>query len=182
MSDLVNECLEAFPKWLAELHDDATALSSLLTAESIPEKARRFVAGSLNYLAKSLDLIPDGVEDLGYLDDAFVLRIGARLALQEAPDAREADIRGVLARLSDEVELIERLLEDDYVRLEKYTRALEKGAARGRSVDDIIGDPQVRADIMREVQVWAKSYETPSFTTEEQTLIKLRSFLSTKLP
>jgi uncharacterized membrane protein YkvA (DUF1232 family) len=182
MSDLVNECLEAFPKWLAELHDDAVALSSLLTAESMPEKARRHVAGGLNYLAKSLDLIPDGVEDLGYLDDAFLLRIAARLALQDAPEAREMDIRGVLARLSDEAALIERLLEDDYLRLEKYARGLEKGAARGRAVDDIVSDPQVRADVIREVKAWAKSYETPSFTKEEQTLIKLRSFLATKLP
>ena len=182
MSDLVNECLEAFPKWLAELNDDAVVLSSLLTAESIPEKARRYVAGSLNYLAKSLDLIPDGVEDLGYLDDAFVLRVSARLAVLEAPDARVADIRGVLARLSDEAKLIERLLEGDYARLERYVRGLEKGAARGRAVDDIISEPEVRADVLREVQVWAKSYETPSFTREEQTLIKLRSFLATKLP
>ncbi len=182
MTDLANECLEVFPKWLESLGEDAVALASLLSAESIPETARRLVAGSLNYLSKSLDLIPDGVEDLGYLDDAFVVRVAAKLAVDEVPGTREADIRGVLAGLAEQADLIEKLLEDDYPRLVKYVRTLEKGAARGRAVDDIVGDSSVRGELVREVQVWSKSYETPSFTRDEQTLIKLKSFLSAKLP
>jgi uncharacterized membrane protein YkvA (DUF1232 family) len=182
MNDLANECLEAFPKWLESLNEDAVVLASLLTAESIPEPARRYVAGSLNYLAKSLDLIPDGVEDLGYLDDAFVMRVAANLAVEQAPTARDADIRGIIARFADEAELIERLLEDDYARLVKYVRGLEKGAARGYTVDEIIADPSVRGNVIRDVQVWSKSYKTPSFTKDEQTLIKLKSFLAAKLP
>jgi len=181
MSEIETRCLEAFPKWLAALNDDAVAMSSLLMAESIPEKARRHVAGALNYLFKSLDLIPDGVEDLGYLDDAFVLRLASRLALRDVPEAREADIRGVLARLANEAELIEQLLEADYARLEKYVRALEKGAGRGRTVDDIIAEPSVRSEMMREVQQWARSYSTPSFSGGANSLVKLRAFLSAKL-
>lgn len=182
MSELAAECLEAFPKWLESLDEDASALASLLTAESVPERARRFVAGSLNYLNKSLDLIPDGVEDLGYLDDAFVLRVAAKIAVDEVPGTRESDIRGVVGRLADDAALVERLLEDDYGRLVKYVRTLEKGAARGRAVDDIIADPSVRGELIREVQVWGKSYQTPSFTKDEQTLVKLKSFLAAKLP
>ena len=182
MTELADACLDAFPKWLESLNEDATMLASLLTAESIPEQARRYVAGSLNYLSKSLDLIPDGVEDLGYLDDAFVLRVAANLAVTEVPGSRDADIRGVLARLAGDVDLIEKLLEDDFPRMVKYVRTLEKGAARGRSVDDVIRETSVRNEMIREVQAWSKSYRTPSFTKDEQTLIKLKSFLSTKLP
>ncbi|MCU0692182.1 MAG: DUF1232 domain-containing protein [Polyangiaceae bacterium] len=182
MSDLVNRCLEAFPQWLGSLGDDTVALCSLLTAESIPDRARRHVAGSVNYVCKSLDLIPDGVEDLGYLDDAFVLRIACRLALRDDPAARQADIRGLLARLAHESALIEELLEAEYPRLEKYVRALEKGAARGRLVDEIVNDAGVRSEVMREVQSWARNYSAPSFTTDEKTLIKLRSFFAAKLP
>ena len=77
MSELNTRCLDAFPEWLKTLPEDAVALSLLLDDESLPEPARRRVAGSLNYLFKSLDLIPDGIEDLGFLDDAFVIRPGA---------------------------------------------------------------------------------------------------------
>ncbi len=181
MSEIETRCLEAFPKWLAALNEDAVALSSLLTAESIPDRARRHVAGALNYLFKSLDLIPDGVEELGYLDDAFVLRIASRLAIRDVPEAREADIRGVLARLAQDVDLVEQLLETDYGKLEKYVRALEKGAARGRTVDEIMAEPSARSAILRDVQQWARSYSAPTLSGGANSLVKLRAFLSAKL-
>ena len=33
-----------------------------------------------------------------------------------------------------------------------------------------------------DVNTWAKSYRTPSFTRDEKTLVRLRAFLGTKLP
>jgi len=181
MTEIEDQCLEAFPKWLAALNDDAVAMSSLLMAESIPDKARRHVAGALNYLFKSLDLIPDGVEDLGYLDDAFVLRVASRLALRDAPEAREADIRGVLVRLAHDAALIEQLLEGEYAKFEKYVRSLERGAGRGRSVDEIVTDQAVRSEVVHAAQQWARGYSAPSFAGGPNSLIKLRAFLSARL-
>ena len=182
MNEVTQQCLDTFPNWLASLPEDAVALASLLSADSIPEVARRYVAGSLSYLYKSLDLIPDGIEDLGYLDDAFVLRVAAHLAVTESPESKEADIRGLLARLSTEAELIRKALEGDYARLESYVRTLRKSAARGRSVDEIIGDSNVRGEFVHDVGAWAKSFKVPSFTRDEKTIIKLKSFLGSKLP
>lgn len=182
MDPSTEQLLDACAKWLQDLADDAVALASLLNAESIPESARRYVAGSLNYLWKSLDLIPDGVEDLGYLDDAFVMRVAAKLAIDEAPAAREADIRGLLARLADEAAVAKQVLGDDYGRLAKYVRSLQKGAARGRTVDEVVTNPAERAALVRDVHGWAKQYAVPAFHRDEKNLIKLRSFLSSKLP
>src|SRR5881394_3793556 len=80
MNELYNRCLDTFPEWLRSLATDATDLSNLLEGDGISEDAKKYVAGSLNYLFKSLDLIPDGIEDLGFLDDAFVLRVAAAAA------------------------------------------------------------------------------------------------------
>jgi uncharacterized membrane protein YkvA (DUF1232 family) len=180
--ELRTSCLEAFPKWLASLADDAVSLGSLLAAESLPEVARRHVAGALGYLHKSLDLIPDGVEDVGYVDDAFVLRVAARLALADAPGAKEADIRGILARLAGDAVLVEQLLGQDYARLAGYVRGLARGASRGRTVDEVLGDPAVRADLLRDVAVWARGYQPPPFQKDDKTLVKLTAFLERKLP
>lgn len=182
MSDLAKRCLDTFPEWLRQLGDDATQLASLLSTDSLPEVARRYVAGGLNYLFKSLDLIPDGIEDLGYLDDAFVLRVAAALALADAPAAAGSDPRGVLARLGGEASLVAELLGADHARLETYVRGLTKGAARGRTVDEIVGDASVRAAFVSEVHAWAKSYEAPSFGRDEKNLVKLKSFLGARLP
>jgi hypothetical protein len=78
--------------------------------------------------------------------------------------------------------MLKEFLEDDYNRLEAYVRGLRNGAARGRSVDDIIKDDAVRQEFLSDVQGFAKSYSSPSFSREEKNLIKLRAFFDAKLP
>jgi len=172
---------ESFPAWLRSLADDAVALAGLLTAESTPAPARKWIASGLNYLFKSLDLVPDGIDDIGYLDDAFVLRLAAKEALSQ-DGARSADLKGVLERLASDVAIVEGFLGDDFPRLQKYVRELSKGAARGRTVEDIVDKPDVRKEFAGEIHAFAKGYASPSFTRDEKTLVKLRSFLNTRLP
>src|SRR5262245_34567092 len=139
MTELETRCLDAFPQWIRSLADDATALAQLLSSDSLPEEARKLVAEGLNYVFKSLDLIPDGLEGLGSLDDAFVLRSAARLSAA-VKGAKDADMRGVLVRLAGDAALIREFLGDDDGRLERYVRELTQGGARGRSVSEIVDD------------------------------------------
>lgn len=178
MNPLESKCLDAFPAWLKGLGDDARGLAAAVEDASLPEPARRHVAGALNYLFKSLDLIPDGIEDLGFVDDAFVFRVSAAMAAA----AGGADRGGALERLAGDAALIREFLGADYSRLEKYVADLAKGAARGRSVDDILGDAAVCAELVRDAKGWAESYSAPSFSRDEKNLVKLASFLRSKLP
>ncbi|MBW2525024.1 MAG: DUF1232 domain-containing protein [Deltaproteobacteria bacterium] len=178
MSEIETRCLDTFPKWLNSLADDATELATIVGDGAKPEAFRRYATASLNYLFKSLDLIPDGIEDLGFLDDAFVMRVAASLALEQ----QSADDAPKLAALAGETALIAELLGEDYPRLETYVKKLTSGAARGRTVDDILGDDQVRGEFLNEVAGWSKSYDAPTFTRDEKNLVKLKSFLSAKLP
>lgn len=179
MDELATRCLDTFPEWLRTLASDATDLAELVASTSAPEAARRQIAGGLNYLFKSLDLIPDGIEDLGFLDDAFVLRVSAALAAKDGA-AREAS--PTLARLAGEATLVSELLGADFARLEAHAATLTNGAARGRTVDEIIGDDGARQAFLQEVKGWAASYAAPTFTRDEKNLVKLQSFLSAKLP
>jgi uncharacterized membrane protein YkvA (DUF1232 family) len=180
MNDTEIRCLDTFPEWLRQLAADASALASVVGEASHPESIRRFATAGLNYLFKSLDLIPDGIEDLGYLDDAFVLRVASALALEEAPASREA--LPALAKLGADTALIAELLGDDYKRLVAYVRGLRVGTARGRTVDDVLGNEQTQREFLNEISGWTRSYEAPSFARDEKNLVKLRSFLSAKLP
>jgi uncharacterized membrane protein YkvA (DUF1232 family) len=180
MTDIDTKCLDTFPEWLRSLADDASAVAKAVDDVSLPEPIRRYAAAGLNYLFKSLDLIPDGIEDLGYLDDAFVLRVAAALAIVEAPDGEAKAPQ--MAGLAKDAALIAELLGEDYSRLEAYVGKLKQSAARGRSVDEILSDDAVRRDFMNEVSGWATSYEVPTFAKDEKNLVKLKSFLSAKLP
>lgn len=168
--------LDVFPDWLRTLGEDAGALGDLV-ASSASDDVRRYVASGLNYVFKSLDLIPDGIDDLGFCDDAFVIRVAARLACEADGAARE----GVLGRLADDAVLVEEFLGGDYARLVAYVSALRKGAARGRTVEEIMTDDAARASFVQEVAAWSKDYQQPSFSRDVKTLIKLKAFLSAKL-
>ena len=170
--------LEVFPPWLRSLGEDAGAVGDLLAADQEPDDASRALVSGLNYIFKSLDLIPDGIDDLGFLDDAFVLRVACSLAIEARPDAKQ----GVIQRLSDDVRAVKDFLGDDFSRLEAYVRALRKGAARGRTVEEIVTDAHVRTQFLQEVRAWSTAYQVPAFTRDQKTLVKLKAFLSAKLP
>lgn len=179
MSELHARCLDAFPEWLKSLANDATELARILEDPAIPETTRLHVASALNYLFKSLDLIPDGIEDLGFLDDAFVLRVAAHLALGKVEGDGAPPFVGELA---SQTGLIRELLGDDYVRLSSYVDNLLHGAARGRTTDEIVEDAEIRSTFVQELQAWASDYQPPAFARDEKNIVKLTSFLSAKLP
>ncbi len=175
LTELESRCLEAFPTWLRTLGDDARALAALVESGDTAAPVRRKAAAALNYLLRSLDLIPDGIEDLGFIDDAFVFRVAAAGQAADAADP-------VLARLAGEAGLIRELLEDDYARLETYVAGLGSAPSRGRTVDDILGDAAVTAEFVRDIRGWADAYSSPTFQRDAKNLVKLKSFLSAKLP
>src|ERR1700759_4244831 len=113
MATLEDPCLDAFPNWLRSLADDARALAGVLERAGAPNAERKACA-ALNYLFKSLDLIPDGLEDLGFIDDAFVLRAAALALKEEAAAELASDGTGALARLAQEAELVQEFLGAEY--------------------------------------------------------------------
>jgi uncharacterized membrane protein YkvA (DUF1232 family) len=174
--------LELFAGWLRTLGEDVESLGHIVENKEAALGARQLIAGGLNYLFKSLDLIPDGIDDIGYLDDAFVLRASADLALRQDPGALDADALRSLNRLAEEADAIKEFLGADYARLESYVNGLRKGASRGRAVPDIIEDATTQASFLSDLRGFAKNYQAPPFAREEKNLVKLKSFFEAKLP
>ena len=182
MTEDEQKCLDAFPAWLRGLASDIERIGEIMAVAELPDPARRALAGSLNYLFKSLDLIPDGIDDIGFLDDAFVLRCACEHALREDISALPPELLRDLNRLAEDVELIKGLLGPEFARLDDYVKGLRKGAARGRSVLDILSDEETQKAFLTDVRSFAASYVPPSFAREEKNLVKLRAFFDAKLP
>ncbi|MDB4975057.1 MAG: hypothetical protein JWN48_3398 [Myxococcaceae bacterium] len=189
MSDSDGKILDAFGAWLHALGRDAELLGGLLapapgadqgaaSGESeLHEGARKAAAGGLNYLFKSLDLIPDGIDDIGYLDDAFVLRVAAAQAVEAGATASKE-----VSQLAAENQLVREFLGETYARLDRYVTGLRSGAARGRTVQDILGSEGVLQEFLEDVKGFAAAYKAPSFSRDPKNLIKLRAFFDAKLP
>jgi uncharacterized membrane protein YkvA (DUF1232 family) len=183
MSEINDKCLETFPHWLRTLDEDVQTVLGVLSGDDVGGDARGYLTGGINYLFKSLDLIPDGIDDIGYLDDAFVIRLAAKSAMETEIGAIEPELMGKLGALANESDLINELLGKDlFDRLEKYTRDLRKGAARGRTVDEIIEQPDIFKEFAAEARSFANEYTSPGFSKDEKNLIKLKAFLEAKLP
>jgi hypothetical protein len=103
------------------------------------------------------------------------------VACAHAGVARAEVKQGAVQRLSDDARAVADFLGSDYLRLETYVRGLRKGAARGRTVEDILTDAGLRAEFLQEVKAWAQAYQVPSFTRDPKTLVKMKAFLSAKL-
>jgi uncharacterized membrane protein YkvA (DUF1232 family) len=182
MGEIETKCLDAFPEWLKSLGSDARELTAALNHAGLPEAARRELAGAINYLFKSLDLVPDGIEDLGFVDDAFVLRVAAAHARATLAEGTAGDAAQALARLTAEAELIGDFLGTEYPRLERYVAGLAGTSARGRSVDAILENAETRAELSQDVAAWADSYAPPTFLRDDKTLVRLHAFLTKRLP
>ncbi len=178
MSDNDLKYLDAFGAWLRTLGEDAEQLGAVLASVEAATGAREAAAGGLNYLFKSLDLIPDGIDDIGYLDDAFVLRVAAAQARTESALEAHAGAK----RLAEEAGLVRDFLGDSYARLEKYVAGLRTGAARGRTVQEIVGSSTMLEEFIADVKGFATSYRAPAWSRNPKNLIKLRAFFDAKLP
>jgi uncharacterized membrane protein YkvA (DUF1232 family) len=174
--------LDLFGAYLHGLGDDAEQLGGVVAATEAPESARQIAAGGLNYVFKTLDLIPDGIDDIGYLDDAFVLRVAAELAMQEDLGELEPDEMAVLNRLANDADVVRDFLGKDFARLSEYVKGLRKSAARGRTPTDIVRDPATLDAFLSDVRSFGRSYAAPRFAREEKSLVKLRAFFDAKLP
>lgn len=172
-----SELSERFATWIRELGNETLQLALLLEESNIPHSAKLLLAGALNYLFRSSDLIPDGIEEIGYLDDAFVLRVGALLAKKELSQSHF-----LVDRLAEEANLIRDFLGEMYSRLEHYVSNLQSLPARGRKAQDIIEEASQLAGFIAEVRAFANEYEPTPIGHDQKSLLRLRAFFDAKLP
>jgi uncharacterized membrane protein YkvA (DUF1232 family) len=165
MADLESRCLDAFPQWLKSLPDDARSLLGWIGDERLGTPSRLRLAGAIRYLLKSVDLIRDGIEDLGYLEDACVLRVAAARAIALSGDPAAWD--SGLVRLSEAAELVRELLGEQFSRLEADVER--------RAVEEL------GVDFVDELEQWAASYVPPAWQRDPKNLVKLQSYVEHRL-
>jgi hypothetical protein len=101
--------------------------------------------------------------------------VSARLASHGEPAP-------ALEKLAHDAELISDFLGVEYPRLERFVASLGSSVVRGRSVADVVSTPSVAASLVGDVRGWAGSYVVPAFGRDVKNLVKLRAFLTKKLP
>lgn len=183
MSSVDEKCLDIFPHWLANLGDDILVLLRAAEATELPLEARQSLVGGMNYVFKSLDLVPDGIDEIGYLDDAFVVRVAAAHAARENLGALCGETLAAVEKLAADAETVQEFLGGPlHKRFDAYVARLARSAARGRAVQDVCATEDVFKEFAADVRSFSKGYQKPSFSKDRRSLIKLRAFFEAKLP
>ena len=86
--------------WARRLQTETYALALAARDRRVPWYARLFMAAVVAYAFSPLDLIPDFVPILGYLDDLVLVPLGIWLALKMVPAPIMAECR---ARAAEDV-------------------------------------------------------------------------------
>ena len=140
------EQIESLQRYIDDVPNAARAMHAALGRDGLPDDARRVLIGALNYMIDLLDIFPDHYRGLGLADDAAVLRVAARLAVEAGAGDPEL---GRLARESAEVASIFGELAGPF---DKLVASLPDREVRGRTTAQILGSKDVRATFDADIQ------------------------------
>lgn len=173
--------LETFSRWLEQLPSDVTALCDTLVRAETPDALRRASADIVSHLHRSLELIPEGLEALGYVDHAFVARALARDAVSSHAEADAEAAAPELSRLASEADLVIDFLGADFGSFLEGVRRAHAAPAWRESADALLEDEERRASVLEEVRAWVRDYSAPALGRGEEGLLVLQSFMRTRV-
>jgi len=78
--------VERIKRWAGGLRTEVHALYLAYRDPRVPLYARIFAACVVGYAFSPIDLIPDPIPVLGYLDDLVLIPLGVALAIRMIPD------------------------------------------------------------------------------------------------
>ena len=85
--------IEAWKQWARQLKVETYAVYLTYKDPRTPWYARIFAACVVGYAFSPIDLIPDPIPVLGYLDDLVLVPVGVAIALKMIPQAVLAECR-----------------------------------------------------------------------------------------
>ena|ERR1051326_7373408 len=85
--------LDRWKRWARELKTESYALYFAMKDPRVPFSAKLVAASVLAYAASPIDLIPDFIPVLGYLDDLIVVPLGVALVVKLIPPEVWAECR-----------------------------------------------------------------------------------------
>jgi uncharacterized membrane protein YkvA (DUF1232 family) len=95
----VTELAERLKEWARRLKNELYALYLAYTDPRVPLHARLFAALVVGYAFSPIDLIPDPIPVLGYLDDLVLIPLGIALSIRMIPEPVLAECREKASRL-----------------------------------------------------------------------------------
>jgi len=164
---------ETLVRWIASLPSDIKVLVVMIGDDKLDMRARSLAVGTLLYLIASIDLIPDNIPVLGYVDDVLVLHIALGVILQIDPERAEhyrKKYPEVIGRIDEQTQLLTDALGALYSWLKAFVESLAQRHYKGRRPEEVVRSASAREEIFDEAMVFAANINVNDATIR-QTLL-----------
>ncbi len=132
--------MQTVNEWTGNLNQDAGVLFGALLygGDNMSEEGRLLIAGALSYLLKDDDIIPDHLGNIGTADDALILRISSRLAIDEGLGISDRNITANMEGLSSSVGFIDQYPKPSKNGLYEFVNELPGKKVNGYTAEEIL--------------------------------------------
>lgn len=164
---------ETLVTWIKSLPTDLKILIEMVGDDNLDMSARTLAAGVLVYIMAPIDLIPDSVPVLGYVDDVVVLHIAVAAILQLDQERtefyREKYVEAIGA-IDEQMELVMRALGALYSWLLAFVENLRQRRYKGKSSEETVRSEKAREDILDDAMIFAAKINLDEETIRQKLL------------
>ncbi len=171
------ELLLKLEAWVANLGEDTKVLRKALDSQGISRDSKKYILGGLSYMLRKVDIIPDYLGGIGVLDDAAVMRVSAKLALEAGVPAADDDFK----RLVDDDHMTRLLFDNLYDGFVNYVKRLPDERIRNRNADHILDEAGCMEQFDRELEDEIRGYSPKPLGQNDRTIREFRSFIKSKV-
>ena len=159
--------------WLQSLPTDIKILIEMIRDDELDLNARSVAVGVVIYILAPIDLIPEKIPILGYIDDVIILHIGLMVIL-EMDSVRAQYYRekysDTFVVLDQQIELLRTTLGALYTWLKALVDKLQNRRYHGKTADEVTASEQIQDEMFDEAMEYAANVNVDRNTIEEALL------------
>jgi uncharacterized membrane protein YkvA (DUF1232 family) len=160
-------------KWLRSLPTDVKIVVKMIGDDELDMKARTLAVGTVLYILSPIDLIPDIIPVLGYIDDAIIMRI-VLVVITEIDPERAIYYRVKYPEMFEPLERQIQILKETLGALYSWLRAiidrLPKRHFHGKPAEEVVNSKDAQEEMFDEVMEYVANIDTDSKTIQDALL------------
>lgn len=127
--------------WLLSFPRDSKIMVEIVSDDLIPVSGRILATAISFYILSPIDLIPDKLPIVGYIDDAIIIRIGLEAIMAVCPEERKSYYKekypDTFDLYDEQIEILKTFLGPLYDRLKLFTQKLVNRQYKGIDANEV---------------------------------------------
>ncbi|MDY6868884.1 MAG: YkvA family protein [Chloroflexota bacterium] len=159
--------------WLVNLPTDTKMLIEMVRDDELDIKARTLAVGTVVYILSTIDIIPDNIPVLGFIDDVTILRLSLMLILEIDPNRAthyREKYENTFVDWYEQLEVAKEILGSLYSWLRALAEKLPNRRFHGKSTEEVVKSEQLQEELFDEAMEYVSKVDVDPKTVEDALL------------